>query len=92
MISNTERDNRVHDDGRDRGTVARGNIGDQKRGTSNALDAAYFVPLNMMASGFNNFDPGQARQYAGAEAGDSFAMLSSMEVMRPTGSLEIALA
>lgn len=92
MISNTERDNRVHDDRRDRHTVARGNIGDQKRGTSNALDAAYFVPLEMMASGFNNFDPGKARQYAGAEAGDSFALLSSMEVMRPTGSLEVALA
>ncbi len=92
MISNTERDNRVHDDVRDRDTVARGNIGDQKRGTSNALDAAYFVPLDMMATGFNNFDPGKARQYAGAEAGDSFALLSSMEVMRPTGNLEVALS
>ena len=46
-----------------------------------------FCSLDMMASGFNNFDPGMARQYAGAEAGDSFALLSSMEVMRPTGNL-----
>ena len=91
MVSNTERDNRVHDDRRDRHTVARGNIGDQKRGTSNALDAMYFVPLDMMASGFNNFDPGKARRYAGADASDSFALLSSMEVMRPTGGLEVPL-
>ena len=31
MISDTERDNRVHDDRQDRTTVARGNIGDQKK-------------------------------------------------------------
>ena len=33
-----------------------------------------------------------SKDYAGAEAGDSFALLSSMEVMRPTGGLEVPLA
>ena len=91
MLSNTERDNLVHDDASDRERVARGNIGDQLRGTRNALDATYFVPLNKMASGFDNFDPGKAKRYANAETDDSFALLTSMEVMRPYGNFEVAL-
>jgi len=81
MASNTERDNRVTDDAKDRFRVGRGNIGSQKTGTANALDGSYFVPLDIMASGWDSMVPLYTDRYQGAESRDHYALLTSLTVV-----------
>ena len=82
MPSNTERDNSVTDDPEDRGRTSGNNIGDQKRGSANAADASYFVPLNAMAGGWDG-EKEKAKGYAhyADDTSDQFIMLKSMTVM-----------
>ena len=81
MPSNTERDNSTSDTEGDRDAVGGGNIGSQKRGSANAADASYFVPLNRLADGWNGVDD-KASGYAGvADDSDQFIMLSDLELM-----------
>jgi hypothetical protein len=86
MAANTERDNFLSDNAEDRDKVWGGNISDQARGTGNASDATYFVPLTAMATGWNQFDPNRVTHYTGADPKDSYIILSSMTVMKPRGS------
>ena len=50
MPSNTERDDSVSDNAGDQDRVGGGQIGEQARGSSNASDGSYFVPLDMLAA------------------------------------------
>lgn len=80
MASNTERDNRVSDGATDRFRVGGGNVGSQQRGISNVLDGSYFVPLDMMASGWNSMLPTKTTHYKGADPRDHYALLNSLTV------------
>ena len=92
MAANTERDNFLSDNPEDRDKVWRGNISDQTRGTGNASDATYFVPITPMATGWNQFDPNRVTHYKGADPRDSFIILSSMTVMKPRGAIKTVTA
>ena len=83
MPSNTERDDSVSDNAGDQDRVGGGQIGEQARGSSNASDGSYFVPLDMLASGWDGKED-EAEGYKGAtDPDDQFIMLSSMEVAVP---------
>ena len=65
----------------DRDRVGGGNIGSQKRGSANAADASYFVPVNCLAAGWNGVDD-KATGYANVtDKSDQFIMLSDIELM-----------
>lgn len=92
MPSNTERDNRVTDTEDDVDSVGGGAIGSQKRGSANATDASYFVPVNALASGWDGEvtdDPDDpkskkcsAKRYNYSDdPRDQFVMLSSFSTM-----------
>jgi hypothetical protein len=81
MPSNTERSNSTTDSEEDRDRVGGGNIGSQKRGSANAADASYFVPVNCLAAGWNGVDD-KATGYANVtDKSDQFIMLSDIELM-----------
>jgi hypothetical protein len=92
MPSNTERDNRVTDTEEDVDKVGGGTIGSQKRGSANATDASYFVPVNALASGWDGEvtdDPDDpenkkcsaTRYNYSDDPRDQFVMLSSFSTM-----------
>ena len=92
MPSNTERDNRVTDSAEDVEKVGGGSIGSQKRGSANATDASYFVPINALASGWDGEvtdDPDDpenkkcsaSRYNYSDDPRDQFVMLSSFTIM-----------
>ena len=49
MPSNTERDDRFSDNPGDADRISGGRIDSQARGSANAADASYFVPLDALA-------------------------------------------
>ena len=81
MPSNTERDDSVSDNNSDRDNVGGGAIGSQARGSANATDGSYFVPMECLAAGWNKAE-GEATQYAGFDPSDSFVFLSSLETIQ----------
>ncbi|MEL6347580.1 MAG: hypothetical protein AAFV53_31020, partial [Myxococcota bacterium] len=88
MPSNTERDNMVTDDEADVDKVGGGKIGSQKRGSANATDSSYFVPLDVLASGWNgklsdDREDCTATGYNFSDdPRDQFVMLASMTTMK----------
>ena len=56
MPSNTERDDRFSDNPGDADRISGGRIDTQARGSANAADASYFVPLDALAGGWDSDD------------------------------------
>ena len=81
MPSNTERDDSMSDNAADRDIIGGGSIGSQQKGSANATDGSYFLPLECLAAGWNAKE-GAATKYAGFDDADSFVFLSSLETMR----------
>lgn len=83
MPSNTERDDRFSDNPGDAARISGGRIDSQARGSANAADASYFVPLNALAGGWDDGDGEKASGYANylGDPTDQFIMLASMTSM-----------
>ena len=84
MPSNTERDDSVTDNPGDRDRVGGGDVGEQARGSANASDASYFVPLDVLAGGWDGKEEKANGYKAATDPEDQFIMISSMEVAVPT--------
>lgn len=83
MPSNTERDDRFSDNPGDADRISGGTIGTQARGSANAADASYFVPLDALAGGWDDKEGENATGYANykSDPTDQFIMLASMTSM-----------
>ena len=85
MPSNTERDDRFSDNPGDADRISGGRIDSQARGSANAADASYFVPLDALAGGWDSDDEegAKASGYANylGDPTDQFIMLASMTSM-----------
>ena len=77
------RDRRATDNPGDADRISGGTIGTQARGSANAADASYFVPLNALAGGWDDAEGEKATGYAHYkdDPTDQFIMLASMTSM-----------